>query len=200
MLDMQRGDVGLARARWDSVRTAGASFPSLHRNLGEADLLLGDREGAERAFREGTTREPANAAVWVGLDSTLALRAAPAAERAQALDRYPDRRGMPTHLTYRYAGVLAVAGRFDDADALFADRWFSRVEGGTNPRGVWMDVRSQRAVARAREGQCDEARGIVAGLARPVERRAFTNDGMPPFLDREPVRSRVREVARLCAS
>ena len=200
MQDMQRGDVALAAARWDTVARAGSTAAGLWRNLGAARLLLGDRAGAEQAYEEGTRREPGNAAVWVGLDSVLALRGAPPGERATALDRYGDRARMPTHLVYRYAEVLAAAGRFDDADALFADRWFSRVEGGTNPRGVWTDVRSQRAVARAREGRCREARAVVAALGRPVPHRGFTNDGMQAFLEREPVQSRRQEVERLCGA
>ncbi len=200
MMEMQRGDVALAMARWDSVRAAGRVYPSLYRNLAAAALLLGDTARADALFEEGTRREPSNPGVWSGADSVKRLRRAPAAARAALLDGYPDTAGMPTSLVYRYARALVAAERFDDAERLFANRWFSRVEGGTNPRGVWMEVRAGRAAAAARVGggQCDVARGIIRGLAAPVRDLAFSSDGMTPFLTREPVRSLVTEVARAC--
>ncbi|MBK8248876.1 MAG: DUF5107 domain-containing protein [Gemmatimonadetes bacterium] len=198
MMEMQRGEVATAAGRWEALRTAGVTFPSLYRNLGAAALLLGDTARADAVLDEGTRKEPGNPGVWSLADSVKVLRRASAASRAARLDAYPDKAGMPTALVYRYARVLAEAGRFDDAERLFADRWFSRVEGGTNPRGVWMEVRTWRALAAAGGGRCDEARAIVRGLATPVARLAFTTDGMAPFLTREPVRSRVTEATRMC--
>jgi tetratricopeptide (TPR) repeat protein len=198
MIEMQRGDVAAAANRWQALRAAGVTFPSLHRNLGAATLLLGDTVRAEAVLEEGTRKEPGNPGLWSLADSVKQLRRAPAAARATLLDGYPDKPGMPTALVYRYARALAEAGRFDEAERLFGDRWFSRVEGGTNPRGVWMEVRTLRAQAASRAGRCDEARTIVRGLAAPVARLAFTTDGMAPFLTREPVRARVAEVTRTC--
>lgn len=198
MIEMQRGDIGPAFARWDSLRVAGVVYPSLYRNLAAASLLLGDTTRADVLAEEGTRKEPGNPGMWALADSVKVLRRATAASRAALLDRYPDKPGMPTALVYRYARALADANRFDDAEALFADRWFSRVEGGTNPRGVWMEVRSLRALAMAQAGNCAAAREIVRRLSEPVARMSFTRDGMAPFVDREPIRGRVREVARRC--
>ncbi|MBL8958346.1 MAG: DUF5107 domain-containing protein, partial [Gemmatimonadetes bacterium] len=198
MVEMQRGDVAMAARRWEALRDAGVTFPSLYRNLGAAALLLGDTARAGAVLVEGTRKEPGNPGVWSLADSVQVLRRASPAARATLLDGYPDKAGMPTALVYRYARALAEAGRFDDAERLFADRWFSRVEGGTNPRGVWMEVRTLRALAASRGGRCEEARAIVRGLAVPVPGRSFTQDGMAPFLTREPVRARVAAVTQAC--
>jgi Flp pilus assembly protein TadD len=198
MLALQRGEVETAVAMWDTVRRTGARYPSLHRNLGSSLLWLGRRDEAQAVFGAGTMAEPSNAAVWVGLDSVLMLRGADAMTRARSLDRYPDRAAMPTALVYRYARLLAAAGRFGDAEALFPNRWFARVEGGTNPRGVWLEVRSARAVALAESGRCIEARRVVEGVARPVSELYFSNDGMQPFLTREPIAGRLGRVRERC--
>jgi hypothetical protein len=85
---------------------------------------------------------------------------------------------MPTALVYRHARLLAAAGRFDDAERRFAGRFLSRVEGGTNPRAVWLEVRLARAEALAAEGACRSARRVIAQLPRAVAGLPFTRDGM----------------------
>jgi hypothetical protein len=106
---------------------------------------------------------------------------------------------MPTALVYRYARLLAAAQRFDDAERLFPNRFFSRVEGGTNPRGVWLEIRSARAVNAATEKrQCAEARRIVRSLGARVPGLDFTRDGMAPFLEGRVVKARMDEVAQRC--
>lgn len=165
MLAMQRGEVERAVNLWGHVvNDRPTGIPGLYRNLGYAALLAGNSALAADVFAKGTTAEPSNPAVWVGNDSLLQLTGKSPAERVAQLDRYPDKRGMPTTLVYRYARLLAAAGRFDDADALFADRFFSRVEGGINPRGEWIGVRLARAEALAVAGKCGEARTVLRGL------------------------------------
>ncbi|HEX4933742.1 MAG TPA: DUF5107 domain-containing protein, partial [Gemmatimonadaceae bacterium] len=199
MLAMQRGEVERAVALWGHVVNARPTgIPGLYRNLGYAALLAGNTSLAADVFAKGTVAEPTNAAVWVGNDSLLQLTGRPVAERAAQLDRYPDRAGMPTALVYRYARLLAAAGRFDDAEALFADRFFSRVEGGINPRGEWIGVRLARAEALVAAGRCGEARAVVRALGRPVARRPFTNDGMQEQLARPRTARRVGDVQARC--
>ena len=101
-------------------------------------------------------------------------------------------------MVYRYARLLSDAGRFDDAEALFRGRFFSRVEGGTNPRGVWLDVRLARAEVVAARGACADARRIVAGLARAVSGLAFTRDGMSEQLRAPAFARRVDGVTTRC--
>jgi len=201
MLAMQRGDVRDASAMWSSVLAARPTgVPALHRNLVHALLLTGaDPASVVAVSAEATRAEPSNPEVWVIHDSLMARTGKSAAERAAQLDRYPDKPGMPTALVYRHARLLAAAGRFDDAEALFADRFFSRVEGGTNPRGVWLEVRVARAEALARAGKCSDARRVLTSLARPVARRAFTNDGMREQLAKPPIAARVKSIEQRCA-
>ena len=199
MMAMQRGEVRGAIAMWDSVRQQRPTgVPALYRNLGAALLLTGDTSRALESFAAGTRAESGNPAVWVGQDSLLALASRPASERAAKLDGYPDRAAMPTAMVYRYARLLSDAGRFDDAEALFGGRFFSRVEGGTNPRGVWLDVRLARAEAVAARGACADARRIVAGLARAVSGLAFTRDGMSEQLRAPAFARRVDRVSTRC--
>jgi len=199
MLAMQRGEVDRAINLWGHVvNDRPTGVPGLYRNLGYAALLAGNTALAADVFAKGTTAEPANAAVWVGNDSLLQLTGKSVAERAAQLDRYPDRAGMPTALVYRYARLLAAAGRFDDAESLFADRFFSRVEGGINPRGEWINVRLARAEAAAAAGHCGEARKIVKALAAPVPRLTFTRDGMNEQLKRAAMVQRAAGIGARC--
>jgi hypothetical protein len=136
--------------------------------------------------------------VYVGLDSALALLGASAGDRARALDRFPAADSMPAALVYRYARLLAAAGRFDDAERQFRGRFFPRREGGTNPRQVWLEVRVRRAEAAAEAGRCDEARRVLDGLGRPVGAIAFTRDGLGPFLTQGTLADRVGATRRRC--
>jgi AraC-like DNA-binding protein len=105
---------------------------------------------------------------------------------------------MPASLVYRYARLLAEAGRFDDSERQFRGRFFPRREGGTNPRQVWLEVRVRRAEALAERGTCAGARRILDGLARPVANLAFTDDGLEPFLQRGPLAGRVAAARARC--
>lgn len=199
MLAMQRGEVDRAVNLWGHVvNDRPTGIPGLYRNLGYAALRAGNSALAADVFAKGTSAEPANPAVWIGNDSLLQLTGKSPAQRAAQLDRYPDTPGMPTALVYRYARLLAAAGRFDDADALFADRFFSRVEGGTNPRGEWISVRLARAEALANAGKCGDVKKVLNGLAAPVARRPFTRDGMREQVGRPAIARRVREVEGRC--
>ncbi|MBK6487685.1 MAG: DUF5107 domain-containing protein [Gemmatimonadetes bacterium] len=199
MLAMQRGDIGAAVAMWDSVRAVRPTgVPALYRNLGYALLLSGDTARAAEVFAAGIGAEPDNPAVWVGHDSLSVLTGRGIAERAAALDRYPDKATMPTALVYRYARLLAAAGRFDEAERLFVGRFLSRVEGGTNPRGVWLEVRLARADSLAARGACADARRVLASLARPVRTLPFTRDGMAEQLRTPALARHVAEVSARC--
>jgi tetratricopeptide (TPR) repeat protein len=104
-------------------------------------------------------------------------------ERVEALERYPSRATMPSSLALKLALALVEAGRFDDAERVFAGRFFAREEFGTNVRQVWLEVRLQRALSLAAHGEKEAALGMLAHLAEPVPDLAFTNDGMEVFLE-----------------
>jgi tetratricopeptide (TPR) repeat protein len=189
-----------AIAEWRRAAAIRPATPTLHRDLGYA-LLASGRPAAEAraAFQDGVRYDSVNMGVYVGLDSTLILLGATPAERARALDRFPVADSMPVALVYRYARLLAAAGRFDDAERRFRGRFFPRREGGINPRQVWLEVRVARAEAAAAAGRCAEARRVTAALARPVPGLTFTRDGLEPFLAGGPLADRVSAVNRRCA-
>jgi hypothetical protein len=75
------------------------------------------------------------------------------------------------------------SGRFDEAEALFAGRFFPREEFGTNVRQVWIEVRLQKALALARQGRRDDAVAVVRTLGAAVPGLVFTQDGLAPFAE-----------------
>ena len=99
-----------------------------------------------------------------------------------ALERYPDGAHMPTKLVYELILNLAESGEFEKAAALFHNRFFSREEGGTNVRQVWLEVQVQRAISLAQSGRCTDAVKVVDNFAAPVADLPFTHDGLEPFL------------------
>jgi hypothetical protein len=133
---------------------------------------------ALEVFREGLAADPRNLQVYAGIDEAMSILGNPAAERVSALERYPDAASMPTPLVYELALSEAEAGRFDQAKALFRNRFFARQEGGTNVRQVWIRVR----VLEAAHSSCDAALNIVDHLGDPTPGLDFTRDGLEPFL------------------
>jgi tetratricopeptide (TPR) repeat protein len=178
------GRVQQALQAWNAARAIDAKLPGLHRNLGLTLLHALDKPAdAVDVLREGTTVEPQNTGIYVALDQALSLTNHPAAERADALSHYPNSENMPTLVSFRLALALAEAGRFADAERVFAHRFFAREEGGTNVRQVYLEVRLLRARDAATHGRCDEALTVLDGLATPVDDLTFTRDGLTPFLE-----------------
>jgi len=189
-----------AVAEWRRAAAIEPRIATLHRDLGYA-LLAAGRPAAEAraAFEDGVRYDSLNVGVYLGLDSTLVLAGAGAADRARALDRFPVADSMPLSLVYRYVRLLAEAGRYDDAERQFRGRFFARKEGGINPRQVWLEVRVRRAEGLATAGRCADARRLLDTLARPVPGLAFTRDGLEPFLAAAPLAERVAAVRGRCA-
>jgi tetratricopeptide (TPR) repeat protein len=103
-------------------------------------------------------------------------------ERVAALERYPDRTGMPTNLVYELILNLAESGEFEKATALFHNRFFPREEGGTNVRGVWLEVQVLHAISLPQRGQCSDGVKMADHLAEPLPDLPFTRDGLEPLL------------------
>jgi tetratricopeptide (TPR) repeat protein len=198
-LAMSGGMLDSAVAEWRRAAALEPRIATLHRNLGYA-LLASGRPAAEAraAFEDGVRYDSLNLGVYLGLDSTLVLSGAGAADRARALDRFPAADSMPTSLVYRYARLLAQAGRYDDAERQFRGRFFARREGGVNPREVWLDVRVRRAEGLMSAGRCADARRVIEGLGRPVPGLAFTRDGLESFLASGALADRVSAVRGRC--
>jgi hypothetical protein len=100
----------------------------------------------------------------------------------EALQRYPDRTNMPSHLVYELILNLAESGDYEAATALFHNRFFQREEGGTNVRQVWLEVQLQQALSLAQNGKCSEAVSTASHLGDEVPRRPFTHDCLEALL------------------
>lgn len=194
------GMVEPAMAAWETARHLNPALPVLHRNMGYTVLRTGrDPERAIALFMEGTRADPGNAGLYFGLDEAMTQAGRPAADRVDALRRFPDQQAMPAALVFKLAEALAGAERFDEAERLFAGRFFPREEGGTNVRQVYVEVRVRRAQAHATRGECAPALDIVSHLGEAVPGLAFTRDGLGAFIGSPRVQQMIAQVRGLCA-
>jgi tetratricopeptide (TPR) repeat protein len=182
-LYFSKGVTDQALAEWEQARKLNPQIPVLHASFGRALLHAKDNpEQALTVFQEGLRTDPNNVELYTGMDQALSILQRPPQERVAALERYPDRSQMPSHLVYELILNLAESGEFEKAAALFHNRFFQREEGGTNVREVWLEVQVQRAMSLAQHGQCPEGVKIVDHLAEPVPDLQFTRDGLEPLL------------------
>jgi tetratricopeptide (TPR) repeat protein len=178
-LRLASGLVDQAVDEWQTARRIDPSIPVLDASLGRVLLRIRrDPQSALEAFRAGLAADPQNLQVYAGIDEAMSILGTPTAERVAALERYPDRAAMPASLVYELALSYAEAGRFDNARALFENRFFPREEGGVNVRQVWVRVRALEAA----HSSCDAALGILDHMGGAVPGLAFTRDGLAPFL------------------
>ena len=95
------GQVDRALAEWEAARKLDRNIPVLHRNLALTYLTLkSSPERAVEMYREGMQADATNLEVYTGINQALSLLGRPASERAAALERYPDKAGMPANLVY----------------------------------------------------------------------------------------------------
>ena len=195
---MAVGEIERAVEAWEAVRRVRPNLPVLHRNLGLALLHgLDDVAKAAAVMEEGLAHDPKNLALYLGLDQALSLQGVPPATRVRALERYPaDSR--PPELVIALAMALTEAGRFDEAEGLFRNRFFPREELGTNVRQVYMQVRVRRARDAAASGRCADALAIIDRLTDPVPGVSFTSDGMEPFARQTRMEYEVGRIAKTC--
>ncbi|HUE20818.1 MAG TPA: DUF5107 domain-containing protein [Bryobacteraceae bacterium] len=194
-----RGLVDEALAEWNAARRADARIPVLHADIGQALLReKHDSSGALQAFREGLPVDPLNRKLYEGLDEALSLMGHPARELAASLERYPDLPHMPAELVYALALSRAETLEFNDATALFHDRFFPREEGGTNVRQVWVEVKILQAFSQAAAGQCDSAKAAVDGIGAAAPGLPFTKDGLEPFVDAARTQYLIGQVEARC--
>ena len=114
------------------------------------------------------------------------------------LRRYPAASALPTGVAFKLALALAEAGQFDDAERVFANRFFAREEGGTNVREVYLEVRRLRALEAAGSGRCEDALHITDRLGDPVDGLPFTRDGLSVFLTRARVQFDLAAIFAQC--
>jgi tetratricopeptide (TPR) repeat protein len=154
---------------WTEAKRLAPKMPVLDANMGKAWLhLKDDPQRALVAFREGVESDPTNADIYVGLDEAMSLTGVSAKERAAALGRYPSVTDntapatMPANLIYQLALTRAEAGQYDDALALFKDRFFPSEEGGVSAEQVLFEIQLMQAEAEATSGHCADAGGFLA--------------------------------------
>ncbi len=197
-LYMAGGRTTDALNEWQRARQLNPRIPVLHRNLGLTLLLVkGDTAAAAEALREGLPADPKNSELYSGLMQALYLLGRPAAERVQVLQRYPDPAAMPNALVYSLALSLTEAQRFEEAEKQFQNRFFSREEGGTNVRQVYLEVQLQKALAAAKAGRKAEALATLDALGKPVPGLDFTKDGFESLLRDARVQSLIAEAESL---
>jgi tetratricopeptide (TPR) repeat protein len=131
-------------------------------DLGDAFLKLkGDPQRALASYRLGLQTDPDNADVYAGLDSAMSLTGESAADRANALSRYPSADApdskMTADLVYELALTRAEAMQFEPALALFKNRFFPSEEGGITSGQVLFEIKLMQADAWAKAGNCKGA-------------------------------------------
>jgi tetratricopeptide (TPR) repeat protein len=178
-----RGLTDSALTEWSEARRYGPHIPVLDASTGLALLHeKNDPAGALAAFRNGLGSDPANLAIYLGMDQALSLLNRPARERVEALEKYPRLDDAPPWLIFELILNLTEAGDFERATSLFHDRFFPREEGGTNVRQVWVEVQLQHVLASAKEGHCSQALPLAQQLGMEVPGLTFTRDGLEPLL------------------
>jgi hypothetical protein len=188
-------------AEWEQALRLNPHIPTLHRNMGYTALHRGTRvDRVIELFLAGTEADSLNVDVYFGLNEALKKAGWTAGERADALLAWPSGHSMPARLVYEAARTLADAGRFDEADALFVDRFFPSEEGGTDVREVYVDVRTARAEALATGGDCPAAMEVVRGLYEVVPNLSFTRDGLDDVIGQPERESRILAVERRCGA
>jgi tetratricopeptide (TPR) repeat protein len=172
-----------ALAQWNEARRLNPRLPVLHRNMGMTLIARGEYEKAREILTEGTTADPSNVQVYLALDQVLGLLGRSADERVRTLESYPHPEALPPPLVFKLVLARVESGRFDEAESLFAGRFFPRQEFGTNVRQVWIEMKLQKGLALARRGRMNEASELVRTLTDAVPGLSFTEDGLKPFVE-----------------
>ncbi|MGO9085465.1 MAG: DUF5107 domain-containing protein [Candidatus Sulfotelmatobacter sp.] len=157
-------DAGMVH--WAEAKQFAPHLQVVDVDMGDALLKLkGDPQGALASFREGLRNDPDNAEVYVGLDEAMSLTGASAAERAAILSQYPladaTDSTMPADLVYQLALTRAEATQYEQALALFKNRFFPSEEGGITSGQVLFEIRLMQAETWAKAHNCREAEGFV---------------------------------------
>ena len=198
-LALARLDAPQALAWWRRALEARPGLPALHRNVGLTMLRSGGpAEEAVSVLRNGQSHDPTNVGLYEALDEALEATGASAGERADALLTFPDRAGMPASLVYTTARRLVAAGRFDEADALFYDRFFPREEGGINVRQVYLEAKLARALADAEADRCGRANETLERIFEPVPELAFTASGLELWYERAGLNTTADRIRATC--
>ena len=154
-------------AHWAQARQLAQHMPVVDVDMGNALLKLkDDPQSALASFREGMRNDPDNAAVYIGLDEAMSLTGASAEERAATLSQYPSADSpnskMPASLVYQLALTRVEAKQYEQALALFKDRFFPSEELGTTSEQVLSELKLMQAEAWAKSRNCAPVAGFLA--------------------------------------
>jgi hypothetical protein len=130
MLYFSKGIVDPALEEWKLAESLNPKIPSLQASMGRV-LLDVKRQPTEAAveFQRGLQMEPANAALYLGLNRAMQQTGQSPAQRADMLERFPDSANMPGPLVRALVGALRDSGRNAEANAVLAHRYLPRKEG-----------------------------------------------------------------------
>jgi len=188
-----------AMQEWEAAARLNPRLPALYGMMARTVLATGGSpDRAVELFAEGTRVDSLNVGLYLGLEQAMRRAGRSADDRVRALLGYPDWPDAPSTLVYAAVGVLAEAGRFDEAEHRLAGRYLSREEGGTNVRQVYLDLRLQRARALASRGECTAAARVLDHLADAVPALPFTHDGLRPLARAVAFQRRVAEARASC--
>jgi Flp pilus assembly protein TadD len=163
-----KGLIDAGMAHWAEAKQQDPHLRVVDVDMGNVLLKVkDDPEGALAAFREGIRNDPENAEVYVGLDEAMSVTGASAVERAAVLSRYPsadapDSR-MPANLVYQLALTRAEAQQYEQALALFKNRFFPSEEGGTTSEQVLFEIKLMQAETGAKAHNCANAEELFKG-------------------------------------
>jgi predicted Zn-dependent protease len=154
-------------AHWAMAKQLEQHLPVVDVDMGNALLKLkNDPQRALASFREGMRNDPDNAAVYIGLDAAMSLTGASAAERAATLSQYPSADSpnstMPAGLVYQLALTRVEAKQYEQALALFKDRFFPSEELGTTSDQVLSELKLMQAAAWAESANCAPVAGFLS--------------------------------------
>ena len=195
-----RAETREALRHWAEARERNPQIPALEASRGLALLREArDFNRAFEAFDAGIKDDPRNIVNYSGVVVAMTLLGRPPGDRVKEIERYPDMKQMPDPLVYELALNRAESGDYDGSIDLFRDRFFSREEGGTNVRQVWVEVRLLQAMGLANAGKCGEALKIADTLAAPVTGLSFTLDGLSRFLETPRIRYLLGGLYASCA-
>jgi tetratricopeptide (TPR) repeat protein len=200
-LYLSGGMVQEAVEQWEQVRRAGSRFRTLHRNLGYAWFFgLHRPDRAEAVLSDGLAVDPANRDLYAGLDAVMSLLGRPASSRVAVLQRYPDPARAPAAVVQALALASAEAGLFDEAEGLFAGRFFPREEGSTDLQRAALEVKLQRARTLAGRHDCEHAMGALRQMRDAPPLAGFTADSVQSLLGAPRFEIATARIEQRCAA
>ena len=125
-----KGVTDQAIAEWRRAASLRPDIPALDASLGRALLEIEHSPAnAAAVFQHGFQVDPANPALYTGMDKAMRQMGRPAAQRVAMLEKFPADADMPADLVRALVDALREDGRDDQADALLAKHFLPRKEG-----------------------------------------------------------------------